>query len=203
MTPYYEEDGIAIYHGDCRDIIPALSRVDMVCTDPPYGVNKAGWDAYMPTDWMHEVSNVTDVIAVMPGVANLALVPQWIGRLSYRWTLSVYIDNGMTRGAFGFGNWIPCVIYAPSDYSLHRNCQDACQVSISGDKPNHPSPKPIQAMTWLLSRFEAKSVLDPFAGSGTTLLAAKRLGMRAIGIEREEKYCEIAAQRLAQRVMQF
>jgi DNA modification methylase len=67
--------------------------------------------------------------------------------------------------------------------------------------PNHPSPKPLRAMTWILSRLPSGSVIDPFMGSGTTLLAAKMAGREATGIEREERYCEIAAKRLAQEVL--
>lgn len=68
-------------------------------------------------------------------------------------------------------------------------------------KPEHPSPKPMSVVQWFLSRLGGASVLDPFMGSGTTLLAAKNLGRRAIGIEIEERYCEIAARRLDQGVL--
>jgi site-specific DNA-methyltransferase (adenine-specific) len=69
--------------------------------------------------------------------------------------------------------------------------------------PDHPSPKPYDAMRWLVSRLPGEVVLDPFMGSGTTLRAAKDLGRKAIGIEIEERYCEIAAQRMSQSVMAF
>lgn len=113
----------------------------------------------------------------------------------------IALTNGMTRGQMGFGNWIPVLVYGREGVSLYRPQQDATAVPVVGDMPEHPSPKPLRAMTWIASRFQAVSVIDPFAGSGTTLLAAKQLGMRAIGIELDEQYCRIAVERLRQSVL--
>lgn len=204
VKPYYERGGITIYHGKCEDVLPTLEAgsVDLVLTDPPYGVNKAEWDQSFPTDWMHEASRVSrKAIAVMPGVDNILRLPFSVGEHVYRWTLSVHLTNGMARGRMGFGNWIPVVVYAKPDVSLHRHQQDAGAVAVVGAMPDHPSPKPLRAMTWVLSRFDVGSVLDPFMGSGTTLRAAMDLGMSAIGCEIEERYCEIAARRLQQQVL--
>ncbi|HXE85532.1 MAG TPA: site-specific DNA-methyltransferase, partial [Hyphomicrobiaceae bacterium] len=88
-----------------------------------------------------------------------------------------------------------------SDYCPRGDCKDF--VVGFDAKPDHPSPKPLNVVTWLLDSLPGGSVLDPFMGSGTTLRAAKDLGRRAIGIEIEERYCEIAVQRLAQQVLPF
>jgi len=197
-TPYYERGGITIYHGDCREILPDVSS-DVVITDPPYGFRKADWDSEFPTDWLTGLSP-SSAIAIMPGINNLMSVPCPDG-FEYRWMLSIHIANGMTRGLMGFGNWIPVLVYARPGSSLYRCQQDATVVSIRGDMPSHPSPKPIDAMRWLVDRFEGETILDPFMGSGTTLRAAKDLGRKAIGIEIEERYCEIAARRLEQEVL--
>ena len=109
----------------------------------------------------------------------------------------------MTRGVLGFSNWVACMIYAASSVNLHSLSQDVYHCTIQGYKPDHPSPKPLSLIRWILGRFEGDSVLDPFLGSGTTLVAAKQLGRRAIGIEVEERYCEIAAKRLSQEVFDF
>jgi DNA modification methylase len=90
------------------------------------------------------------------------------------------------------------------DYPLFGPRQDARSFVVGLEpKPEHPSPKPLNVMRWILGCLPGETVLDPFMGSGTTLRAAKDLGRRAIGIEIEERYCEIAAKRLAQEVFDF
>ena len=197
MNPYYERNGITIYHGDCREILPSVTA-DAVITDPPYGFRKADWDSEFPVDWL-PLCRPSTAIALMPGVNNLLRVPIPEG-FEYRWMLSIHIANGMTRGLMGFGNWIPVLVYAREGRSLYRCQQDATVITVGGEMPDHPSPKPIRAMRWLIDRFEG-DILDPFMGSGTTLRAAKDLGRKAIGIEIEERYCEIAAKRLEQEVL--
>lgn len=204
IQPYYTDpDGrITIYHGDCRDILPQLEPVDLLITDPPHGVQKAEWDTKFPVEWLPQAANITtQAMVVMPGVHNVLLCPRIVGAFHYRWMLSMHLSNGMTRGRMGFGNWIPALVYAREGQSLYRPQQDATTIVITGSKPDHPSPKPIRAMSWLVSRFADGIILDPFMGSGTTLRAAKDLGRRAIGIEIEERYCEIAARRLDQQVL--
>lgn len=202
IQPYYERDGITIYHGDCREILPQLEPVDVMVTDPPYGFRKAEWDSEFPVDWFALAASITTrAMAVMPGVNNILRCPPAIGEFEYRWMLSIHLSNGMTRGLMGFGNWIPALVYGRQGESLYRPQQDATTVVITGNKPDHPSPKPIRAMSWLINRFSDGIVLDPFMGSGTTLRAAKDLGRRAIGIEIDERYCEIAARRLEQQVL--
>jgi DNA modification methylase len=275
IKPYYESDGIVIYHGDCREILPALDAnvVDLVLTDPPYGINKADWDDEFPTWWLDEAARVAPAMGLMPGVWNLLKCPQTVGRLRYRWTLSAHLTNGMTRGGIGFGNWIPCLVYSAADarawcsmfarwckangvtraaldvaagtsdmggwwcstlphrsqiptpeqwlklkeefdppeefetlvYANPYQADGDCRGFVVGDEPKfkHPSPKPQRVVSWFLSRLPGRSVLDPFAGTGTTLRAAKDLGRRAVGVEVEERYCEMAANRLAQGVFQF
>lgn len=183
--------------------MPQVSA-DSVFADPPYGVGKADWDEKFPMAWLPLAANsAAFALAVTPGVANLPLLPFSIGQMMYRWTLCIRISNGMTRGVFGFGNWIPCLVYARPQVGLGCSAQDATEISINGDKAEHPSPKPYKAMEWIVDRLPGESIIDPFMGSGTTLLAAKNRNRRAIGIEIEEKYCEIAAKRLSQEVFQF
>ena len=100
-----------LYLGDCRDILPTLGKVDAVVTDPPYGIGKAEWDKEFNLDWMDDAALLSRTIAVMPGTWNLMALPQSRAGLNYKWTLSAHLINGMTRGRFGWGNWIPCVVY--------------------------------------------------------------------------------------------
>lgn len=206
ITPYYhdEDAGIVLYHADCREVLPRMQAgsVDLVLTDPPYGVGKAKWDTQFPTDWMVAASHIAQVGAVMPGTCNLLNCPKQIGDWLYRWTLAIHLVNGMTRGVMGFGNWFPCVVYSLPDLSVYEMQGDIKSIAVGTEiKPDHPSPKPLRAMEWLIGRLPGNSILDPFAGSGTTLVAAKMLGRRAIGIEIEERYCQITVERLCQAVL--
>ncbi len=202
MKPYYDDGkGIVIYHGDCREVLPAV-KADLVFADPPYGVGKAGWDGEFPTEWLALAAAAAEKsLAITPGIVNLLSVPRVLGEHAYRWAMSVRVVNALVRGAMGFGNWIPCLVYARDGVSIYSCAQDATEIAIRGAMPDHPSPKPIDAMRWFLSRLPGESVVDPFMGSGTTLVAAKERGRRAIGIEIEERYCEIAARRLSQEVL--
>jgi hypothetical protein len=203
LTPYYDHGGIVIYHGDCRDILPDVwFGVDTLLTDPPYGIDKADWDSSFPHWLWSVVPPFISAAGIMPGVWNLPMMPMAFGGLRYKWTLCAHLVNGMTRGAVGFGNWIPCVLYAAEHRSLHAKDSDVRRFTVGGEpKPDHPSPKPLDPVKWFLSRLGGRCVLDPFLGSGTTLLAAKEAGVAAIGIDREERYCEIAAKRLSQEVL--
>lgn len=203
IQPYYEEKGITIYHGDARDVLPFI-RFDTVLTDPPYGINKAEWDAQFPS-WLWSVLPFSlQSLGLMPGTWNLLKCPQRVHSLTYRWTLSAHLVNGMTRGAVGFANWIPCHLYSAPDISLFKQESD-CRDFVVGSAPkeDHPSPKPLHVVKWFLSRLPDGIVCDPFMGAASTLRAAKDLGRKAIGIEIEERYAEIAANRLRQEVLQF
>ena len=202
MKPFYSEKGITIYHGDCREILPSLSE-PVLFADPPYGVDKAEWDKSFDQEWQLFAAGSCEVMAITPGIVNLLSMARYIGDHSYRWAMSIYIENAIVRGALGFGNWIPVLIYAREGKSIYSCSQDATSIAIRGQMPEHPSPKPFDAMRWILSRLPEGCVIDPFMGSGTTLRAAKDLGRKAIGIEICEKYCEIAARRLSQEVLSF
>jgi DNA modification methylase len=203
MTPYYEDGLVTIYLGDCRKLLGRVGvEGDVVVTDPPYGTSKAAWDDELPLDALELAAWCSQALAVMPGVANLGRMPQTLGPQSYRWSLSAYLTNGMTRGAVGFGNWIPCFLYSTDAVSLYQQEGDARAFVVgTEDKPDHPAPKPLRVMTWIISRLPDGIILDPFAGSGTTLLAAKSLGRRAIGIELDERYAAEAARRCSQEVL--
>lgn len=135
----------------------------------------------------------------MPGLWAL---PKCIEAMSdrYKWVLCGYNKNGMTYGAIGYNNWIPAVVGG----SVPRKGKDAFEFTVGrGNKTDHPCPKPLSFILYLVKRLsdEGQMVLDPFMGSGTTLRAAKDMGRKAIGIELEEEYCEIAVKRMAQEVL--
>ena len=225
ITPYYQHAGITIYHGDCREVLPALGPVDSLITDPPYGVGftgKAGH--YRNRDFKSEETyslyddtpeNFEAVIvpflkaaigratcaAMFCASRNVFKMPAG-GELG-----GIFLPNGCGRSSWGFQCFMHVVFYGKDPYTANRmGSRPNGKHGIWGNDANHvnhPCAKPLAAMTWLVSRasLPGHTVLDPFMGSGTTLDAAKRMDRSAIGIEIEERYCEIAAKRLSQEVL--
>ena len=202
MKPYYEHNGITIYHGDCREILPTLGPVDLVLTDPPYGIN-------LTRNWQEEkqVHIVGDDTPFDPSFL--------MSRNCVIWGGNNFADK------LPPGGWIcwdkRCSAKADRMYGAAFElawCSDRAKFKfyrilhggvVNADGINqpryHPTQKPVVLMERILQDFRPKTVLDPFMGSGTTLVAAKELNRRAIGIEIEERYCEIAAKRLRQEVL--
>lgn len=207
MKPYYQDKSCTIYCGDCREILPQLNKVDLVLTDPPYNVNlnyKTYQDNKSDNEYQQFINDLFKLIirksykiCVTPGKLN-----QWLWPIP-KWVLCWYCPNGMTRTPLQtnqscFCVWEPVLWYGekPTNPPPH----DLIKQSITAQRQtgDHPCPKPLKLFSKLIQIGTNKDVLDPFMGSGTTLRAAKDLGRRAIGIEIEEKYCEIAAKRLDQ-----
>lgn len=201
MKPYWQSaDGlVTIYNGDCREVLPSLGAqaFDVSFCDPPWGVKKASWDDVFDLAIIEACARATRlVMAVTPGISNLLSLPRDIDCMLYRWALSIRIMNSRMRGALGFGNWIATMLYARGEASVYACAQDCTDIVIRGTMADHPDPKPIDAMRWILGRLPAGSILDPSCGSGTTLLAAREAGRAATGIEIDEQHCETAAVRL-------
>jgi len=201
--PYYQDEWVTLYQGDAASF--GWIEADVILTDPPYGIGKATWDTALPLALLHQVAFQAPVMAVQPGVWNLGAMPTRLGPLDYRWTIATVLVNGMARGAIGFGNWIATMIYAAEGASVYQKMGDANRVVLKTGpdavKPNHPSPKPLAAVRWLVARMPPGVIYDPFAGSGTTLVAAKALGRRAIGVELDPAYCALIAERCSQEAL--
>lgn len=213
MKPYYDDGkGIVIYHGDCREILPTLPKVDLVLTDPPYGIDH-------PCDFKARGRSMLANCRDYPKVNgdNKPFDPSpWIHMPCILWGGNHYASRLPDSGG-----WLVWDKERPDDLD-QSTCELAWSNVIKGvrilhylwngmirkgdDDLEHPTQKPVELMTWCLqTRWtqDCQLILDPFMGSGTTLRAAKDLGRRAIGIEIEERYCEIAARRLAQEVFAF
>lgn len=197
LTPYYSHGGITIYHGDCRDILPFVTA-DVVVTDPPY----EGREDLFPTEGVFDT-----VLGLVEAHKALVFWP-CVGRLPgnpdaiHVWRKTVPIhpnsDYGTTRGnhyervlSFGLGRGSRIYTFA----SIMPNF-----AAVAEERTGHPTQKPSGLLRELVM-LTTGTILDPFMGSGTTLVAAKQLGRQAIGIEIEERYCEIAVKRLAQEVL--
>ena len=212
MKPYYEDNraGIVIYHGDCRDFLPSLPSVDLVLTDPPYGIN---YQSVWRTDWQRKEKIVGD--EEFPMWIFETLKPEIAMLVWCRWDQMRIFPKPRSFIAWDKGNhsmgdlehefgrrWEGCAFYpGPKHWFLKRPADLIVANRINSIDLQHPNEKPINALTPLIACHPADMILDPFMGSGTTLRAAKDLGRKAIGIEIDEKYCEIAAKRLAQEVL--
>lgn len=202
MKPYYDHGGVTIYHGDCREILPHVSA-DVLVTDPPYGMNyESGWSgASIAND------NSTE--------ARDAVLSLWGGRPAIvfgRWSVEKPAETRQLliwdKGDWpGMGDlslpWGPSTeeIYVLGEGFHGRRSGQIIRDPHRPSGLGHPNEKPVGLMEKLVSKCPAGTVLDPFMGSGKTLLAAKNLGRRAIGIELEERYCEIAVRLLSQEVL--
>lgn len=232
MLPYYQDENITLYHGDCREVLDAgvlPDSVDLVLTDPPY------------SEWTHENAKSstgtrgTAVKAIgfepLTGQELTGLFERF-GRLSNRWVVST-LDY---RHAFQLENTPPRGLrYVRTGVWVKTNPMP----SLNGDRPahgweaiaymhkegqkltwngggkhgnyilptvqgtGHPTVKPLSMVEDLIQRFSnpGELVFDPFAGSGTTLLAAQNTGRRAIGVELDEAYCELIVRRLSQQTL--
>lgn len=182
-----------LYCGDTSqpEFYERVPDVEFAFADPPYGADVADWDGefYWAHDWLIEKA---PIVAVTPGIVSIFEFARKT-TMPYRWSMAAWIDNGMTRGALGFGNWIYLALFSRLE-SLHRNTQDFVKVSIvnaEGDSTGHKGQKPVALILHLLSTFTAEGTLicDPFLGSGTTLLAAEKAKRACIGGEQSPEYC--------------
>ena len=202
MTPYYEHAGITIYHGDARECLPGLAG-DAIVTDPPYGVGEA-YTSFLDTpeavrallwDCWPMMQRAAGLIALTPGAKNVWWYPH------PTWIVHWFAPAATAQGPWGFCGWNPMLVYGPDPHK--RKKQDYLIAQPVAERDGHPCQKPESAWRWLVGRVttDRQTLIDPFMGSGTTLAVAKQLGQRAIGIEIEEKYCEIAALRLRQEAL--
>lgn len=228
---YHDEtSGISIYHGDCRDILPELepASVDLVLTDPPYGVRyvtarRSHNDPLVaPIAGDESLDAMADVVPEIHRLlandrhAYFFASPQMIGPATSFVAASFKVKNviiwdkgdagtvGDLEAGFGV-NW-EAVIYASKGRRplIGPRPRAMIRYDWTGTRdPVHPAVKPVAVLRWIVSKSATlgEMTLDPFMGSGTTLRAAKDLGCRAIGIEIEERYCEIAVRRLQQAVL--
>lgn len=228
MKPYYQDSFCTIYHGDCREILPLIPKVELVLTDPPFSAlthknsksNRDGLSDHKAIDF-HSID-----FAMIESLFSSVKCSGWfIGFMDYRHIakLEEAPPNGWRFIRFGVwvktnpmpqisadrpaNGWDGIAYLYPEGKQLKWNGGGKHgnwigPVITNGD---HPTQKPIDFMRTLIERHSntGELALDPFMGSGTTLRAAKDMQRHAIGIDLEEKYCEVAARRLQQEVFDF
>ncbi len=208
VKPYYSDDSVCIILGDCRDVLSAIDSVDLLLTDPPYGLGDQ-WQG--GSRWpLHHIDGMKwDQETISPN--TLHFVRRW-GKQQIIWGGHYYADclpvsrswliwDKLERND-KFTSGQAEMAWTNFDQPLKVWRSHSTSELTQGGKC-HPTQKPLELISWCLSFTSAQTVLDPFMGSGTTLRAAKDLGRKAIGIEIEEKYCEIAAKRMSQEVLQL
>lgn len=209
-NPYYQEPGITIYNANCRDILPHIEPVDLMITDPPYGMNfqsnyriekheKIYGDLSLPLDliWL-AISKAIVASYVFCRWDNLTQMPKPKSVLAW-------VKNNWSMGDLEHEHgrqWEAICFYPGPNHSFRKRIPDVIENDRTGNEL-HPTQKPADLIMRLIDCSPGTTILDPFMGSGTTLRAAKDLGIAAIGIEIEEKYCEVAVKRLQQEVFNF
>lgn len=212
--PYYQDDHCTIYHADCRSILPHLPPVDLVLTDPPYGIGEAAGKnksrGYLATakdygsdSWDNTpVSDDTMLLVMGAGKSLVIFGGNYYSHLLKPGPCWLVWDK--ENGNTDFADCELAWTNLPQAVRMRRH-QWHGMLRKGREIRQHPTQKPLDVMKWCITQADRhgqnRTILDPFMGSGTTLRAAKDLGRKAIGIELEEKYCEIAAKRLAQEVL--
>jgi len=210
LKPYYQDGAVTLYHGDCRQILPTLDRFDLLLTDPPYGIDadnrkrilsrgklaaakdygESQWDKEPVPAWLIELARaMADKQIIVVG--NYYTLPPCKGPLIWDKENG---DNDFADGEMAWNN-LGCAL------RIKRHLWNG-MLRKGGEQRQHPTQKPLEVIQWALQLAgDVQTVLDPWAGSGTTGRAAKDLGKTCVLIERDERYCEIAAKRMQQEVL--
>ena len=218
IKPYYEENGIVIYHGDCREILPELEPVDLVLTDPPYNVGINYGDNSNDKLTVEQYDAAIKILRTMCGNADWAILLgsktetllTWWNNFPEAKQIIVRVGASVNTVLGGFRPQYRSILVTRKSSKWWSDLWEDIRFPGEGyyfNEPrfNHPCHAPLRLMSKLIECLclPEDKTLDPFCGTGTTLRAAKDAGRMAIGIEIEEKYCEIAVKRLAQGVLDF
>lgn len=211
MKPYYADDHVTLYHARWEDVPPELLRADVLVTDPPYGYNHASnrddspWQN-APIEGDKDLTSRDGLLAWWTGPAlvfgSWKMPPPAAARTALVW------DKGLASGMGDLSmpwkpNW-EMVYVLGSGFAGRRDSGVITGYNVvtwASKGRVHPNEKPVGLMRDLLAKCPEGTILDPYAGSGTTLVAAKSLNRKAIGVECVEAYCEVAADRLRQEVL--
>lgn len=217
--PYYRTENGVLYHGDCLDILPHLEPVDLVLTDPPYGIGadknayknsgrvvgygnrRVAKKIYADTNWDIKISN-EDLIKII-NKSKYSVV--FGGNYYYLPAQSCWVVWDKKNYSSKFADCEIAWTNYGGSIRLVKHLWNGFAREGNEKRYNHPTQKPVQVFLFIINLcpIKAETICDPFFGSGTTGVACERLGRKWIGIEIEEKYCEIAAKRIEQENKQL
>lgn len=212
-APFYDDGMVSLYHGDSISLASLWADADVMVTDPPYGIGYASnWEsASLPRSISGDDDTLArDTALHLWGDRPALVFGTWrIPRPPATRMLLVWD----TKGALGMGDlslpWKPShqeIYVLGTGFSGRRDSDVLCYAPVQSMAANgrvHPHQKPVSLMHDLIAKCPPGVIVDPFAGSGSTLRAAKDLGRRAIGFEVDEAYCHVAADRLRQEALVF
>ena len=220
ITPYYDDgNGIQIYCGDCREILPQLDvKADLVLTDPPYGISQEDNGLRELTYTFNDNPNL--VFEILPRLLVAPVIYIWCAAEQLSFLLAEFVKADFMTRKLAWIKQNPPVIngqhiwlssfelcaYGKQAGALHKgNCLKGYFIDSPDSQRFHQTQKPLRIISEQIqaSTNTGGLILEPFLGSGTTAVAAKILGRKCIGIEIEEKYCKIAVERLRQSVMRL
>jgi DNA modification methylase len=222
VKPYYQDDFVTLYHGDCREIVPTLGKFDLLLTDPPYGIGESS-QKIKARDLCSKINSQSKAMAKQkdygffdwdqkPIPQDIIFMCQESAKLNIIWGGNYYqmppsacwLLWDKENGANDFADAEMAWTNIKGAVRLKRHLWNG-MLRKDNEVRFHPTQKPLEIIKWciVLAGDNVKTILDPFAGSGTTGRAAKDLGKKCVMIEREEKYCEIAANRMLQECLNF
>lgn len=216
IQPFYNVDGICLYKADCRTTMQSLPPVHWTITDPPFNADygfsndnltKQEFNDFT-ADWISKAEAITTegfIIIVDPKYIE-PFHKIGITKFPYHHTYTWYKKNAMRGMQGGFANKTEIIVWtARKPAKVDRYPNDVWEIPLIPRDVNHPTPKPIKLLELILRKFtyEGETILDPFAGSGSTLRACKELGRKAVGIEIDENYCNVILNETAQTEMQL
>ena len=225
MSLYYQDENVTLYHGDCLKEHREWLDADVLVTDPPYGMNYSPRGTYDPKTGKKSAANTQRIASDQNTTVRDSAIHAWGTRpriVFGTWRMPrpepvehrlIWHKRGMPPGPSN----APFMLqdeeiyvtgkgFRPSSPPLRSVIPtDELRQGATGEvaKTGHPTPKPVNLMEILIDRCPPGTIADPFAGSGATLVAARNLGRKAIGVELEERYCEIIASRLSQGAFDF
>lgn len=212
LKPYYQDDHCTIYNADCYDILPLLESVDLLLTDPPYGINEAAGKNksrgklgiakdYGNNNWDNKTLPEHLLLALGLSKYSIVFGGNYYSNILNPSSCWLVWDKEIN------GNFADCELAwtnLPQAVRMKKHRWNG-MLRKGQEERFHPTQKPLDLIKWCITlaqkHCEIKTILDPFMGSGTTLRAAKDMGIRSIGIEQSKEYCDIAVKRLRQEVL--